>query len=379
MRILIIGEFSSFSKNLSAGFRALGHECFVFSWGDGYKKIQQEGDSYTVDDPTSNRGGVLGKILYYSKTYPSFYKLRRYVAQMSKGEIWDVVLIMSPGFIRRKYFFFHNRFTKRMILSLVKHPANIFLSSCGGDLPYCDYWCGQNWKNKQHALDIKKHYLSKSGVSHFHHFSSFINKVIPVTYAYAEAWRKSKYTKGYTVCPTIPLPVDTSKHCFKNIVGNKLLVFHGIVRPKAKGTEYIVPAMERLQQKYPDKVECLAKGGMPLEEYLDVLSRTNILIDQTYASSSGMNALYALAMGKVLLGGNEPENSIEYRYPNIPVINIGPNSDMIFYELEKLVLVPEEITRLSKEGRKYVEQVHDSKVVAKQYIDTFKKYGEGLQ
>lgn len=264
-------------------------------------------------------------------------------------------------------------------MSLIKNPANIFLSSCGGDLPYYDYWGGQNWKNKQLVLRKRNHYLSKSGIAHFRYYSSFIDKVIPIAYEYAEAWRKSKFTKGYTICPTIPLPVDTSEQQFKNDIGEKLLVFHGIVRPKAKGTEYIVPAMQRLQEKYPDKVECVAKGGLPLEEYLKVLSRTNILIDQTYASSSGMNALYALAMGKVLLGGNEPENSIEYHYPNIPVINIGPDSDKIFAELEKLVQNPDSIGKLSKEGREYVEQVHDSKVVAKQYIETFIKYGAGLR
>jgi hypothetical protein len=137
--------------------------------------------------------------------------------------------------------------------------------------------------------------------------------------------------------------------------------------------------MERLQKKYPHKVECVAKGGMPLDDYLVVLSRTNILIDQTYASTTGMNALYALSMGKVLLGGNEPENCIEYHYPNIPVINIGPDSDKIFVELEKLIQNPDTIVKLSEDGRKYVEQVHDIKIVAKQYINTFIKYGEGLR
>ena len=49
MKILIIGELSAFSKNLSKGFHALGHESFVFSWGDGFKKIEQDDDSYHID------------------------------------------------------------------------------------------------------------------------------------------------------------------------------------------------------------------------------------------------------------------------------------------------------------------------------------------
>ena len=75
MKIIIIGEYSSFSKNLSEGFRTLGHECFVFSWGDGFKKIEQDGEySYTIDVAFNNGGNIeLFKYILYS--FYSYYKL----------------------------------------------------------------------------------------------------------------------------------------------------------------------------------------------------------------------------------------------------------------------------------------------------------------
>jgi len=40
MKILIIGEYSGFASNLKMGFKSLGHETILFSWGDGFKKIK---------------------------------------------------------------------------------------------------------------------------------------------------------------------------------------------------------------------------------------------------------------------------------------------------------------------------------------------------
>lgn len=48
MKILIVGEYSGFSKYLSRGLWEIGHEAFVFSWGDGFKRIEQE-DGITID------------------------------------------------------------------------------------------------------------------------------------------------------------------------------------------------------------------------------------------------------------------------------------------------------------------------------------------
>ena len=83
MKILIIGDFSSFSKNLSAGFNSLGHECFVFSWGDGFKKISQDNNSYMISTPTI-RSASFKKILKGMSTFYTSIKLRLFVYSMSK-------------------------------------------------------------------------------------------------------------------------------------------------------------------------------------------------------------------------------------------------------------------------------------------------------
>ncbi len=374
MRIIIIGEFSSFAKNLSEGFRSIGHECFTFSWADGFKGITQEKeDSYEIVLRNNMSQGVLSHVKNALTSFFSYVKLKRYVYNMSLEEKWDVILIINPVFIKQKKRFWNACFTEKMIKSLLSNTEHIYLSACGGDVPYIDYWKSHPWKNL-HIVEVDYYrYYTESQISHFIHCMSFIQKAIPVMYGYAQAWRNSEFTKSCRILPTIPLPVDTSKYEVNNTVRGKIVVFHGIIRPEQKGTPLIVEAMDRLQRNYPDKVECVAKGGMPLDEYLPLLNRTNILIDQAYADSVGMNGLYALAMGKVVLGGNAPENQKEFNEYDCPIVNIEPDVEDIYCKLEDLILNADKIEVLSKKSREYVERVHDAKVIAKKYIRVFEE------
>lgn len=371
MRILIIGEYSSFAKNLSEGFRQLGHECFVFSWGDGFKKIKQDSNfSYTINARYQG-GGLLSFFFYILKSFISFLHLRDYVNNRFKAQKNDVIIILNLEFVKKKYHFWQARFSKKMILDSVKNPENIFLSSCGNDVPYFDYWSKNKWKNEDLIKKDVKKYLSTSNIKHLKYCNSFVNKVIPISYGYAEAWRKSKYSMHYTVIKTIPLPIDSSKISVTNVLGDKIVIFHGISRPVDKGTKYIKEALDCLQRDYADVVECRAEGGLPLDEYLKLLDRTNILIDQALADTAAMNALYGLAMGKVVLGGNEEENQKEYNEYDCPVVNIIPDHNQIYNELVKLVTNRSLIEELSLKSRMYVERVHDSKVIAQKYLEIF--------
>ena len=373
MRIVIIGEFSSFAKNLSVGFRQIGHECFVFSSGDGFKKIDQEkSSSYEVVMPKPGRG-VWGYFKSMLHQWRESIKLQSFVKGIAESQKFDAALIINPTFIRMKNHFWQPHFTKDMLQSILSNPHNIYLSACGGDVPYFDFWKDHSWKNR-HIVEVgMSQYYTEATKCHFSFCMTFINKVIPVMYMYAEAWRESDYTKDCKTLPTIPLPVITSNYQIKNELKTKIVVFHGIIRPEEKGTPIIVEAMNRLQEKYPDEVECVAKGGMPLNEYLTLLNKTNILIDQAHSDSVGMNGLYALAMGKVVLSGNMPENQKEFNEYDCPIVNIMPDSNQIFEELEKLVIDRDKILELSKKSREYVERVHDANVIARKYIEIFER------
>ena len=55
MKILLLGEFSGFNKNLKDGLLKLGHECQVAGIKDGFKNIPVD---INLD---SNYSGIIGK------------------------------------------------------------------------------------------------------------------------------------------------------------------------------------------------------------------------------------------------------------------------------------------------------------------------------
>lgn len=110
---------------------------------------------------------------------------------------------------------------------------------------------------------------------------------------------------------------------------------------------------------------------MPLKDYLKVLEETNIIVDQSLSYEYGMNAVYSMAMGKVVLSGNEPECQKEFGRTDIPVINILPSVEDIYNKLEKLVIDKKSVIEIGEKSRMYVEDFHHHVKVAQQYVDTW--------
>jgi hypothetical protein len=108
---------------------------------------------------------------------------------------------------------------------------------------------------------------------------------------------------------------------------------------------------------------------MPFNIYLDVIKRTNIIIDQVHSFSCGMNALYGLAMGKIVLGGAMPESFPALGIENSPVINITPNVEDIVTKLEFIIEKRKKFEELGFKGRAFVEKVHNYIKIAQNYID----------
>jgi hypothetical protein len=76
-------------------------------------------------------------------------------------------------------------------------------------------------------------------------------------------------------------------------------------------------------------------------------------------------------MGKVVLGGAEPEGLKSLGVELSPVINILPNKQSIVMEVEKLLANTASVPKLGVEGRKFVEDVHCHLKVAQKYINTW--------
>lgn len=360
MNILIVGEFSAFAKELKKGFIALGHQCIIFSWGDGAKRIKQESDDYSCSY-ISNKGRIVSVL---SRIWMNI-KLHFEVQELSKKWKADAVLIINPNFVRSSMEVNQIGLTKSQILSLKGKGSKIYLSACGGDYVFFKHI------NADIASSLYKYNLN-SERKRFVRIIDQVNNIIPTHYGYAVRYRMASYS--YKLVKTIPLPIHVSELKQSNeISNNEIVVFLGKMR-LTKGYEVMNKALNIIMKKYSN-VKRIPDRFLPLEEYLIELSKANIVMDQCIYSSYGMNALYALSMGKCVLSGNGLEGAEEYglRTQDIPIVNIKENVEMIVAVLEELIINPDLIIDYGKRARIYAETFHDSTVIAKKYLDVFKK------
>ena len=87
----------------------------------------------------------------------------------------------------------------------------------------------------------------------------------------------------------------------------------------------------------------------------------------------GVNGIYALAMGKVVLGGAEPEDLKFLGVKKTPVINVLPDHNHIVKVVEELLSKRDEIQRIGYESRIFAEKVYGHINVAKKYLSVWNK------
>jgi hypothetical protein len=356
MKILLLGEFSALHKNLKEGLVELGHEIVIAASGDGFKKVPVD---ISFD---SNCFGILGKVHRRIKPLVKLPSMKGY----------DVVQLVNP-FVFEMSFFPRDYFLE----SLIKGNQKFYLLGAGDDAYFWRYGrkvlkYGPFDDFMKFDLKMNSYFMeSEKSFAFNKKILDLSNGVIPIMYEYEVSYESEK-TKRLN---TIPIPINTNVIEYKeNRIGKKIVIFHGLNRYGFKGTRHVEEAFEYLSKKYPNELELIIDGKIPLNEYLEVMKRTNIVIDQMYSHSLGINGVYALAMGKIVMGGAEPESLKSLGIQSSPVINLKPNAQSIIDEVENILQNRIIIQELGFKSRQFAEQVHGHINIAQQYIDTWSKF-----
>lgn len=354
MKVLLCGEFSGLHKNLKEGLLELGVDVKLASSGDEWKKIGGRDI-----DLSSCYPGILGKVHRYIKP----------VIKLQHLSGFDVVQLTNPLIFPRRLGLWYNKF---LIKYLLKHNEKSFLLSASTS----SFFWQSRYNFRYTPLDDWKKYDNGGKDSIWENLSTLrwntwlanhVSGIIPISYEY-----KIGYEKFSNLLPTIPLPINVKKiQYIENQLKGKLIIFHGLNREGFKGTRYIKEAFSLLKEKYPNDVECIIKGGMPLKEYQKLIRTVNVIVDQTFAYTPAMNALYGLAMGKIVLGGCEPEYLNEYQIDSSPIINITPNVNDIVSKIESLIENRHNLLEMGYHFRIYAENVHSHIKIAKKYINVW--------
>jgi len=356
MRILLLGDYSGFFKNLKDGLIQIGHEVDLATTGDGFKDTAKS-DIYM---PGKSQNRIVKKIDRI--VFPATGIIKKYYD-------YDLAFLINHDiFGGTKYGININHLLLRKIR---QNTSKMFISICALDNYVFELKNKLEYNPYEAYIDIdmkgKNYYMHPNYIKNNENVLGMVDGIIPTMYTYAEAYRRN--TKLMNTIP-FPINVDSIKFIPPKTDG-KLRIFHGINRRGYKGTEYIEDAMQRIKTKYPNDVEILIDGGMPLNKYLRVIEESDVIVDQALSYCYGMNAIYSMAMGKVVLSGNEQECQREFKRTDIPIINIKPSTDDIYNKLEELVADIRRVEEIGYNSRRFVEDFHHYVKVAKQYVNAW--------
>ena len=366
MKILLLGEYSNVHWTLACALRKLGHEVCVVSNCDEWK-------GYSTDIPLIRKPGRWGAITYLYKVLRLLPKLRGY----------DVVQLINPvHFIDLKA-----ERGIRIYDYLRRHNKRVFLGAFGYDyyyvydsvvrrtLRYCDFYTPtrevhHEW-NSANEHDWLHTFKKEANI----HIAETCDGIISGLYEYDVAYRP--YFPEKTTFIPFPIKVsNTAAELLPNASNRKLRFFIGIQRHRTalKGTDTMLRALERIVANYPDQAEMVKAESVPFEQYKEMMRSSDVLLDQIYSYTPAMNALLAMSQGLILVGGGEEENYTILGEEELrPIINVQPDEEDIYRQLEQLVLHPERIDQFKRDSIEYIHRHHDSIKVAKQYITAWSK------
>ena len=359
MKILLIGEYSNVHNTLAQGLRQLGHEVCVISDGDTWK-------NYPRDIDVARTPGKRGGIRLMTKLWTLLPKMRGY----------DVVQLINPMFFELKaerLFWFYNY--------LRKYNKKVFLGAFGMDwywvytctynkpLRYSDFNFGDEVRTDPEAVRYQKDWLGTSKEKLNKYIAEDCDGIITGLYEYQVCYHHAFPMKTTYIPFPIRMPESYSTERANK---SKVVLFIGISKSRSayKGTDIMLKAAEDIVRNYPERVVLQKAEGIPYDEYQHMMNHSDILLDQLYSYTPAMNALLAMSKGIVVVGGGEPENYEIINETKLrPIINVEPNYESVYHELEQLVLHPERIPELKRQSVEYIKKHHDYVKVAMQHLD----------
>ena len=347
MKILLVGEFSGVHTNLAKGLRRRGHSVTVASDGDWFKgfssdlKIQRYGNS---------------KLFFFSNLLYFFWNFRKYVG-------YDIVQFVSP-FAFPRYFYLSG------ILHLFfRCNGPVVFYSCGTDPAFNDV----REKLTYHPLESPIKY-SKSVLEYYNWFLDRCSVIVPATYSYGRA-----YESHPKLVDPIKLPGWGRVDQIAVKRAPVIRILFGVTRPGFKGAADIETALKRICETYPDRVRVTVVNQMAFSRYKSVVAQHDVLLDQTRSYFYGMNAILALEHGLIVMSGAESVAVDYFSLDFCPVVNIRPNPEHVFEQLEKVINMSETtFSKLKRESYLYASMAHDPDAIAAEFDVLYSELNSGV-
>jgi hypothetical protein len=347
MKILLIGEFSGVHNNLKKGLVSLGHEVAIAADGDDYRGFNS--------DLKLKRYSIISKmnrivrwlnhlrnILYLLKNHRTFF-----------GN--DIVQFISPFSIQSTYNF--------MCFLILRLNKKTIYYVCGTDPAFIK--SAEHFKyfpfDDKNNIEYPKY--DSFSLNYYYKFIKKIDLIIPSMFTY-----KVGYANNKRLYDPIPLP-GNGEFTQKEEVGDKRInILHGITRYHFKGSDYILEALAELEKNFPNIVNVTIVEKLPFKEYVSLYKDADLVVDQCKSYDYGMNAIYAMEHGKIVLSGAEDVAMKYLDFDDCPVINITPDKNQILDQLENIIhKSASEISKMRKQNNLFANKHHNPENIAKKF------------
>jgi len=146
------------------------------------------------------------------------------------------------------------------------------------------------------------------------------------------------------------------------------LIVHSPSAIYAKGTNFILPAIEELRKELD--FDFVLLHNITRQEVLETIKSADIIIDQLVIGGYGMAAVEGMAHGKPVLSYIMPAVFEAGLPADCPIINT--NSDNLKDNLKKLIQDAQLRHETGKKSRAYAEQYHDADKIALQLANIYR-------
>lgn len=369
MKILLMGDASNFHNSLATGLRKLGHEVAVCSQGGAWMRTHSD-----ITLPARKPGKLSGLIYWL--------KIKKLLSSCLQG--FDIVSISNPNFlpirpslIRRAFDFLKSHNRSIFLTALGTDP--FFVQDClspDGPLCYSEFRIAD--RPGPHAIahpEVIKQWISPQMLSHCSYIYDHINGAVADLYEYFLSLKLHLPPEKYAYAG-IPIDTDSIPLSPAWKAGERVKIFLGrhSYRQDIKGTDLLFQAASEVQRRHPEKCTLVLVEDKPYDEYLNLLTDSDLVLDQVYSYTPATNALLAMAMGKTVLSGAEPEFYDFIQESDRPLLNASLFLDELTQQIENVVLNPSILIENHQKARDFVVKHNNSTLVAQRFLSFWQQH-----
>ena len=149
---------------------------------------------------------------------------------------------------------------------------------------------------------------------------------------------------------------------------DKVRIVHAPTSKSFKGTKHVNSVIKKISEIHD--IDYVEVHGFSHSKARKIYESADLIIDQLIWGVHGVFSVEAMALGKPVICFIRDD--LRKSYPKeLPIISSNP--DNLYEVLNQLLDDKNSLNNIGIKGREYVEKFHDSRLVAKQLLDIYKK------